>query len=163
MRMRVQPKKGIGAMEKKIEEGIKKAMRERDEVTLSTLRMLKSAIDNMKIKNKVKELKDGEILPIISLQIKQHMESIEQFKKGSRQDLVEKEERELAILKRYLPEQLSLDRIRAIVHEAANGIDAADKSAFGKIMKEVMAKTQGQADGKVVSKLVNERLAEKNG
>jgi uncharacterized protein YqeY len=143
---------------KKIEDDMRNALRQGNAVTLSVLRMLISAMKMREIEKNVKDLDDAEALQIIQRHIKQHKESIAQFEKGNRPDLVEKEAMELKVLEAYMPEQLSRDEIAAIVKAAIAESGAASKSDTGKVMKLVMEKVKGRADGKTVSQLVAELL-----
>ena len=93
---------------------------------------------------------------------KQRQDSIEQFKKGQRDDLVAKETKELEILKSYLPEELSSSEIKQIIEEVITELGAEDITAMGQVMKETMARAKGRADGKVVSELVKNRLSSKS-
>jgi Uncharacterized conserved protein len=117
------------------------------------------------IKNKEKDLKrapnDAEILQIISSQIKQRKESIEQFKSGGREDLAEKEAHEIAVLEKFLPKQLSQEELEAIIAECIQETGATTVKDMGKVMKAVMPKVAGRADGKLVNELVRAKLSQK--
>jgi uncharacterized protein len=134
------------------------SMKAKETVKMNTLRMLKSAIKNKEIEKKEKSLTDAAILEIIQKQVKQRNDSIEEFKKAKRQDLVDKEEQELAVLQAYLPEQLSQDALKAIVAKAIETTGAKGKADMGQVMKAVMAETKGRADGKSISQLVSSAL-----
>lgn len=138
----------------KIESRMKEAMRSKDTVTLSVMRMLMAAVKNAEIAKKVKALDDSDVIQVIQRMVKEHKESIDQFEKGSRPDLVEKEKKELAILQEYMPAQMSeaglLDIVRTVVKE----MGAVTKADTGKVMKAVMEKVKGKADGKIVNQLV---------
>lgn len=146
------------SLEEKIEDEFKTAMKQRDSIKVSTLRMLKADINNFKLDRSKKALTDEEIVKIVQRQVKQHKDSIEQFEKGKRRDLVEKEKKELDILLGYVPEQLSDDELKKIVALAIQEVGAADKSAMGKVMKAAMEKVKGRADGKSVSRVVSDML-----
>jgi len=137
-----------------LETDMKRALKEGDAVRLSCLRMLIAAIKTAEIDRKVKNLEDPEILQLTQRQIKQHIESIAQFEKGKRQDLVDKETQELKILESYMPKQLEESEVLAIIKEAISETGAATKSDVGKVMKVVMEKVQGRADGKLINQLV---------
>ena len=141
-----------------IQEDLKKSMKAKDGNRVSVLRFLLSSIKNREIEKK-DVLDDGEVLAEITSAAKRRRESMEAFKEGDRMDLVEKEESELAILQEYLPEQLSLDEIRGVVMEVVQAVDATTMSDLGKVMKELMPRLQGKADGKVVSEIVREVLS----
>ncbi len=116
--------------------------------------MLVAAVKNLEIDKKLKAAEDADVVQIIQRQIKQHKESIEQFKAGNRQDLVDKESAELAILEKYMPSQLSEEEVRKIVETAISETGATTKADMGKVMKAVMERTKGRADGKIISSLV---------
>ena len=143
---------------KEMEEGAKKALKEGDSVQLSVLRMLISDIKKSQIDKNVSSLKEAELLQIIQRHIKSHRESIAQFQKGNRQDLVDKEAEELEILEKYMPEQLSEAEIMAIIKEEIALIGASGKSDSGKVIRLVMEKTRGRAEGKLVSRLISDIL-----
>jgi len=105
------------------------------------------------------QLPDEEVLSILTKLAKQHRDSITEFKKGNRDDLVKKEEAELAIVQGYLPKQLSREELNEIVNAAIKETGAEGKKAMGAVIKTVMAKTKGQADGKIVSEIVNTALS----
>lgn len=142
-----------------IEHDLKEAMKQKDRVKISTLRMVKAVIDNLKIEKKKDKLDDADTLQIIARQIKQHKDSIEVFIKGERNDLVEKEKQELAILESYMPKQLSPEELLSVVKEAIKETGAVSLADTGKVMKIVMAKVKGAAEGKVVSQIVSQELS----
>ena len=144
----------------KIENDFKEVLKKRDKITISTLRMLKSAIHNKEIEKRGEALQEAELIRIVAKQVQQHKDSIEQFKKGKRQDLVEKETKELEILKRYLPEQLSADEITNVIKKIVKETGAKDKSDFGKVMKLAMAEFKGRADGKLVTQIAKANLGQ---
>ncbi len=146
----------------KIESDFKKALKDKEKVVISTLRMVKSALHNKEIEKKGEKLQDAEVIKVIAKQVQEHQDSIEQFTKGKREDLVEKESRELEILKRYLPKQLSEEEIVNVVKKIIAECDAKNKSDFGKVMKAVMASLRGRADGKAVSQIVSAQLESKD-
>ena len=142
----------------KIAADMKGAMRAKDAARLSTLRLLKSAIDYYKIEKKQEQLADADVTAVIKKQIKQRQDSIEGFEKGGRADLVEKEKAELAILKSYLPEELSPAQLEEIVNAAITELGATTKADMGKVMKAVQAKAAGRADNRLVSQIVSAKL-----
>ncbi len=141
----------------KIESDLKAAMKEKNEVKLGTLRMLKAAIKNKEI-DKKQALSEPEILDIIQKQVKQRRESIAEFQKANRQELAAKEAAEITILELYLPKQLSEAELKAIVQKAIQTTGAKAKSDIGKIMKEVMPQIAGRADGKQVNQIISTLL-----
>lgn len=142
----------------RIDNDLKEAMKQRDPIRVSTLRMLRAAIKNAAIEKRTESLEEADVLQIISKQVRQHEDSIEQFTKGGRTDLVEKESQELEILKSYLPPALSNEEIVAIVKEAIAEVGAQTRKDMGKVMKVCMEKVRGRADGKIVSRVVAEHL-----
>lgn len=146
-------------LEERILNDYKEAMKKRDILRSSTLSFLRAEMINLAFDKKKKILDDNEVITVIKKQIKQRQDAIEQFKRGERQDLVDKETKELEILKSYLPEQLSSDEIKKIIEEIITAVGAKGPPDIGKVMKEVMAKIGQTADGKLVSDLVKERLS----
>jgi len=142
----------------KIEIDLKNALKSKDQIKVSTLRLLKSAIGYLAIEKK-EGLKDDDVISVIKKQVKQRKDSIEGFKKGNREDLAQKEESELEILKAYLPEDITPEALGAIIDEAINETGASTPKDMGMVMKAVMVKTKGSADGKVVSSIVNGKLS----
>ncbi|MEI6083254.1 MAG: GatB/YqeY domain-containing protein [Verrucomicrobiota bacterium] len=134
---------------------LKKAMLAKDAARLSTLRMLKSAIEYHKIEKKQETVTDADVTSVIKKQIKQRQDSIEGFEKGGRADLVAHEQAELAVLKAFLPEELSAAQVEEIVKAAIAEVGATTKTDMGKVMKAVQAKTAGRADNRLVSQLVS--------
>ena len=145
-------------LEKQIAEDLKESIKNKDEIRKDTLRMITASIQNIAIEKQSKEVKDEDILKIILKQVKQHNDSIESFKKGNRADLVEKEEKELKILKTYLPEQVSEEKITEIVKKIISQTSASSKSDFGKVMKLTIEELKGAANGKTVSSVVQKLL-----
>jgi hypothetical protein len=138
---------------------MKDAMRAKNAARLSTLRLLKSAIEYHKIEKKQEPLTDADVTTVIKKQIKQRQDSIESFEKGGRADLVEKEKAELAVLKSYLPEELSQTQIEEVVKATIAELGATTRIDMGKVMKAVQTKVAGRADNRLVSQLVSANLA----
>ena len=145
----------------RLDDELKAALKGADKVRLSVIRMLKAAIKNQQIE-KGRELTDDEILAVVSTLAKQRRESIDQFSKGGREDLVQQERNELAILQSYLPEQLSPEELDRIILDAINESSAKDEKEIGKIMRVLMPRVKGVADGKVVNARVKELLHPSN-
>lgn len=141
----------------KLTEDMKTAMKAKDTARLSTIRMLISAIKNKEIDQR-RELTEDDVASVISTAVKQRRDSIEQFKAGGRQDLVDKEEAEVAVLLSYLPQQLTESEIRDIVKSAIAETSSTSAKDMGKVMKVIMPKTKGKADGALVNKAVKELL-----
>ena len=134
------------------------AMRHKDAARLSALRMLKAALMNKNVE-KGHDLDDDEARQVVSTLVKQRRDSIDQFQKGGRQDLVDKETAEVAILERYLPPSADPALIEQAVVEAIAETGAATARDMGKVMKAAMARLAGQTvDGKVVNELVRKKL-----
>jgi uncharacterized protein YqeY len=147
------------SLEEKILSDYKEAMKARDQLKSSVLNFLRADLMNVAVSKKKAKLDDGEVIPVIKKQIKQRQDSIEQFTKGGRSEMAQKETQEMQILKKYLPPELSLDEIKKIIEEAISVTGACGMKDMGKLMKEVNAKVAGQADGKLISDLVRERLS----
>lgn len=140
---------------------MKEAMKSHDKETLSTLRFLKSAIDLFKINNKMDRTEspsDDTVIEVVSKQVKTHKESIEEFKKAGRNDLVENLLKEVQVLSKYLPEQLSEDEIRSKIDGVISSIGASSIKDMGKVMKELTPLFKGKADMKLVNTIVKEKL-----
>lgn len=140
---------------------IKEAMKSHDKETLSTLRFLKSAIDLFKINNKMDRTEspnDDTVIEVVSKQVKTHKESIEEFKKAGRNDLVENLLKEVQVLSKYLPEQLSEDEVRSKIDEVISSVKASSIKDMGKVMKELTPLFKGKADMKLVNTIVKEKL-----
>lgn len=145
-------------MKAEIQDAMKAALKGGDRVALSTLRLLLSALHNEEI-DKRRELSAEEILKTISSLCKQRLEAIEQFREGGRLDLVEKEEAELRVLRGFLPEALSDEEVRALILASVKEVGAKSLADLGRVMKTVMPKVTGRAEGKRVNELVREILS----
>ncbi|MCK4426978.1 MAG: GatB/YqeY domain-containing protein [candidate division Zixibacteria bacterium] len=141
----------------KITQDMKKALAAKDKVKLSVIRLLKSEIRYKEIE-KGSELSDDEIISVLSSSVKRHKDSIEQFEKGGRDDLAAQEKAELEIIWEYMPKQLEEDELSKIVDEAIKETDVLSPSGLGKVMKIVMPKVKGRADGKRVNELALSKL-----
>jgi uncharacterized protein YqeY len=146
------------AYKDQIEEGLKRALKEKDMLRVSVLRMLLSSLGYKEIEKR-KPLTEDEFHGVVKTMIKQHVESIESFKKGQREDLAEKEEKELLILKEFVPAQLSPEELAREVDEAVKALGAKDQRDMGKVMKVLMEKLSSRVDGKVLSEMVKNRLS----
>ncbi|MBU4285120.1 GatB/YqeY domain-containing protein [Patescibacteria group bacterium] len=160
-------------LKEKINQDIKQAMINKEELLLLVLRGINAVIYNKEIEKRTKlskqekdikklekesKLTDEEIIDVISGEAKKRRESIEEFTKGDRQDLVDKETKELEIIKKYLPEQMSEDAVKKIVKKAIIDTGAAGPKDIGKLMSAVMPQVKGKTDGTVVNKIVGELL-----
>ena len=147
------------ALKEQLTEDMKTAMTAKEEgkLRLGVIRMVRSAVRQAEIDGK-KELDDDGVAAVISKELKQRKDSLEEFKKGGRDDLVEKTEEEIKVLLAYLPEQLDEGEIRSLVKAAIEETGAASPKDMGKVMKALMPKTKGKADGKLVNNIVKEML-----
>jgi hypothetical protein len=145
-------------LHEKLENEMKSALRGGETVKLSVLRMVISAVKMIGIDKNIKEIGDADVLQILQKQIKQRKESMVQFEKGNRKDLVDKEAVELSILESYMPKQLTEEELLGIVKEAISETGAAVRSDMGKVMKIIMPKVAGKADGKTVNQLLMQFL-----
>jgi uncharacterized protein YqeY len=148
------------ALKERLDADLKDAMRSKDQVRLDTIRGLKSAVKYREIEL-MKPLDDAGIQGVIATEIKRRRDSVEQYRAGNRQDLVDKEEREITILQAYQPAQLGEAELRAKVDEAVARVGAKSMKDMGAVMKALMPEVQGQADGKAVSEMVKSRLSGK--
>ncbi|HUV43095.1 MAG TPA: GatB/YqeY domain-containing protein [Patescibacteria group bacterium] len=146
-------------MKDKIQSDLNQALKERKENVVSTLRLLLAEIHNQEIA-KQSQLSEEEIVGLIQKEIKQRKESIEAYQKGKRNDLVSKEEEELATLNKYLPQQLSVEELETTVQSVIKEIGASGPGDFGKVMGVVMTKVKGRADGQTVSEAVKKILSQ---
>ena len=142
----------------RINEDMKMAMKSQDKDTLKVVRMIKSAVQLAKIELK-HELSDEEVVDVVAKQIKMRKDSIEEFTKASRNDLAEEYSREIDILNKYMPEQLTLIEVEKIIDEAFNLINPTSQKQMGLIMKEVNPKVRGKYDMGEVSKLIKDKLS----
>jgi len=147
----------------KIPEDLKNALRNKNQVELSVLRMLQSAIRNKEIEKNKAELTDEEVIQVVASEIKKRRESIEGYLKGQRQDLVDKENAELDVLMKYMPRQMTEDEIREEARKAIRESDAKTLKEIGKVMKIIMPRTKGKAEGALVNRVVKEELEKLEG
>ncbi|MDP3260205.1 MAG: GatB/YqeY domain-containing protein [Thermodesulfovibrionales bacterium] len=147
---------------KKINEDLVTSMKSKEdgsELRTSTLRMMKSSIKNAEIAKRGKgELTEEDIMDVLSTMVKQRKESVEQYSKANRNDLAEKENKEINIIQAYLPEQLSPEEVDEIIKSTIQEAGITGMKDMGRLMKELMPKLKGRADGKLVSQRVKETL-----
>jgi uncharacterized protein len=137
------------------------AFKDKQDTTVSVLRMLKSSLTNKEIEKKLEkgtDLPDDDILAVIKTEIKKRKDSYTSYKDANRDDLAEVEEREIKVLEKYIPEQMSEDKVREIVLSVIKETGASSPKDFGKVMGASMSKLGGQADGQIVSKILKEEL-----
>ena len=147
------------SLKERLDVDLKDAMRSKDSIRRTVLRTIISEIRNAEIA-KQEALDDEGVLVVMTKQAQQRRDSIEAFKVASRSDLVESESAELKIISGYLPEQLSEDEIEVVITEVISQVEAKGSSDMGKVMKEIMQRIRGRADGKMVSAIVTSRLKE---
>ena len=144
-------------MRNQILEDLKTAMKNQDKERLSVIRMVKGAIQMSEL-NKKHELSDEEVIDVISKEIKSRKDSINEFKKGGREDLIEKTQNEIAILSEYLPRQLTKEELNEIIDKIFDEVKPESSKDMGKIMKELKPQVNGKADMGLVSKIVKEKI-----
>jgi uncharacterized protein YqeY len=147
------------ALTERIRTELTESMKARDAARTSTLRMLQSALKNEQIE-KGHELSDEEAQAVIRRAVKQRQDSIEQFEKGGRPELAEKERAEMKLLEVYLPAQMSDEEVEAAVRHSIESVGATSKKDSGRVMKEVMAKYKGVVDGRKVQEILGRLLPE---
>lgn len=150
-------------LEEKILADYKDAMKNKDTLRSSALSFLRSQLKNITIEKKKDKLDDNDVIAVIKKQVKQILDSIDKFKSGGRQDLVEKEQNELKILKTYLPPELSKEELEKIISEVISDIGASSIKEMGKVMKEVMPKVAGRGDNKLISEVIRSKLNQNEG
>lgn len=138
---------------------MKQAMKNKEKDKLSVIRMIKASIQNEAIKLGKQELSEEEELTVLSREMKQRKDSLHEFDKAGREDLVEKLQQEIAVVELYAPKQLSEEEIAHIVKEAIVEVGATTKADMGKVMSALMPKVKGKADGSLVNKLVQQHLS----
>jgi hypothetical protein len=140
----------------RVDQDFKEAMKSKEEIALSTLRMVRSALKNKQIEL-MHDLSDAEVATVLKTMIKQYQDALADFRAASRQDLVERQEKEIDLITRYLPPSMPAEDLAKIVREAVQGADTKD---FGKAMGAAMKAVDGRADGSDVRKIVQQVLAE---
>jgi uncharacterized protein YqeY len=165
------------ALKQKIQDDLQVALREKRELELSVLRMLAAAITNKEKEKRYKKSKENpeategglekesqlteeETMEVVSSEVKKRKEALLLFEKGAREDLAEKEKKEVEVLRKYLPEQISEEEIKNLAKEAIERTGAKDVKDMGRVMAELMPKVKGKADGSLVSKIIKELLAD---
>ena len=139
-------------------EDMKQAMRDKDTITKNVITMARAAILQIE-KDKKIELDEEGVLDVIAKQVKQRKDSLAEFIKGGREDLIDLTNQELAILMKYLPQQLTKEELTEIVKDAVEKLNVTEMKEMGKVMAEVMPRVKGKADGKAINEIVKELLA----
>jgi len=142
----------------RIDQDMKQAMKSQEKFKLSVIRMIRSSIKYAEIEKR-STLSDEEILDVLIREVKQRRDSLHEFEKANRNDLVESVQAEIIILEEYLPEQLSEEDLKNILKEVIAEVGAKSKADMGKVMGAAMPKVKGRADGKLINKLVQEYLS----
>ena len=148
-------------LEEQLQKDYFQAMKDRDTVKASTVNFLRAQLKNVRIEKRAETLEDKDVVVVVKKQIKQRQDSIEQYEKGGRNDLADKETAEMAILKTYLPEELSGEVLQQLVDQAVAETGAQSMKDMGNVIKAVAAKAQGKADNRVISELVKKALSGK--
>ncbi|HUC93195.1 MAG TPA: GatB/YqeY domain-containing protein [Paenibacillus sp.] len=141
----------------RLSDDMKQAMKSQDKFKLSTIRMVRATIKNQEIELK-RTLDDNEVLDILSREIKQRKDSLQEFRKAGREDLAENVAAEIDIISVYLPEQLTEEEVKEIVKQTIQRTGASSKADMGKVMAALMPQVKGRADGKLVNQLVQQFL-----
>ena len=144
-------------IQEKIQDDMKAALKSGDKLVLETLRMLRAQMKNVTIA-KGEDLSEEDVFGILSKEVKKRKESIKLYNEGGREELAEKEEKEMKILTAYMPEELSTEELDTIVSKAISETNAEDLKDMGKVMGAVMPQVKGRADGKVIQDLVKTKL-----
>ncbi len=150
------------SLREQLDADLLEAVRSKDGLKRSALRLIKASVQSEE-KSRGKELGDDDVVQVLSREAKRRRESITAFRDGNRPDLVEKEEAELAILTKYLPQQLTEDEVREIARLVIEEVGASGPGERGKVMGRLMPQVKGKADGKMVNQIVGELLAGKSG
>jgi len=145
-------------LKQKLSDDLKQAMRSGDAVRRGTIRLLMAAINNAEIARQTK-LEDGDIFGVINKEVRQRRESIEAFKQGNRQDLVDKEEAELAVLQEYLPQQMTRQEVIEVAKKVIVEVGADGPGDKGKVMPVLIAQLKGRADGREINEVVSKLLS----
>ena len=143
----------------RLNQDMKQAMKNKEKDKLSVIRMVKAALQNEALKERNNELSEELELTVLSRELKQRKDSLQEFKNADRLDLVDKTQAEINILNEYMPEQLSEEEVLQIVNEAIAEVNASSKAEMGKVMAAIMPKVKGKADGNLVNKLVQKQLS----
>ena len=147
------------SLKAKIQQDLLQSMKDKEEVKLGALRMLKAAIMKLEVSGKTKkEASDDDVMTLINREVKQRKDSIDAFRQGGREEMAAKEEAEMKILMSYMPEQMSEEEVRKIIQETIAASGAQSKSDLGKVMGALMPKVKGKVDGGLVNRLVAEYL-----
>ncbi len=145
------------SLSERLNDDMKAAMRSQDKFRLSVIRMIRSSIKNVEIDQR-KTLTDNEVLEIVGRELKQRKDSLQEFEKAGRDDLVVSLQAEIGIITEYMPEQLTEEEVTSIVQQTIEEVGASTKAEMGKVMGALMPKVKGRADGKLVNQIVQRLL-----
>ncbi len=145
-------------LKEKLLQDFKEAMKEKNELKKNTIMMVRAAILQIE-KDTQKELNDDAILEILAKEIKKRKDSLEDIEKSGREDLIKQVNDEMAIIKAYLPEELSMEELEKIIDEVISETGATSMKDMGKVMQAAKAKTTGRADNKVINEIVKKKLS----
>lgn len=145
------------SLSERLNDDMKQAMKNQDKFKLSVIRMIRSSVKNLEIDQR-RTLEDNEVLEVLTRELKQRKDSLQEFEKAGRDDLAADLHKEIAIISEYLPEQLGEAELKAIVEETVREVGASSKAEMGKVMAALMPKVKGRADGKLVNQLVQRQL-----
>ncbi len=151
------------SLEKQINTELVQALKDKAELKLSVLRMVRAALINKKVEQKMdksQELDDQAVIAVLKSEVKKRQDSIASYREADRMDLVDKEQQEVEVIQNYLPAQMSEQALQTMIQQTIQEQGASSPADFGKVMGAVMAKTQGQADGQTVSALVKQLLSQ---
>jgi uncharacterized protein len=143
----------------RLNEDMKQAMKNKQKDRLSVIRMLKAALQNEAIKLGKQELTEDEELTVLSREVKQRKDSLQEFENAGREDLVEKIRTELTYVESYMPKQLTEEELTELIQQTITEVNASTKADMGKVMGAIMPKVKGRADGSLVNKLVQKHLS----
>jgi len=146
------------SLQARLAQELKASMLAKDALRLSTLRLLKSAIGYVQLERKVEDLSDGDFVAVVQKEIKKRRDAIEQYEKGGRLELAEKEKNEIVVLEAFLPQPLSAAELDQLIQEAIKEVAATSKKEMGPVIKVVQAKAAGRADGRTISAAVGRIL-----
>jgi uncharacterized protein YqeY len=147
------------SLKEKLAEEMKTALKAHDKIRVSTIRLIRDAINKREIEQGREALDDAGVTKVIGAMVRRSEEAIVDFKRGNRKDLVDQEGLQLEILKSFLPEQLSIEEIQSLIDKAVQEAGAVALEDLGKVMKILMPKIAGKADGRTVNQMVRERLS----
>lgn len=148
----------ISSLKDKLLDDMKNAMKAKDRERLSVIRMARASIKNVEIEKR-KDLDDNEVIEVLAKEVKQRQDSISEYKKLGKEDEINKLEKEIEVLKDYLPRQLTRKEIENIVDQVIKRVDASSLADMGKVMGTIMPEVKGKADGRLISEIVKDKLS----